>query len=292
MTEESFLSFVRRLISCFLLVLPCALLGHAQNNGTVGIATKEVPVFAAQTTTLSSGGTWQCNNSPTPIACAVLPDFGAGCNFLSYQTTGFSGTITLEWSPPLANSSIFAPFIVLTQASYSASTPDTAVHVLQLGGYFPNLRSTVTPSAGSLSAQYTASAAPCPLVSSGLGSNGPEAPIVCDRNALVSITTGSTAEIAGPLVTGDTVVICAWTLSFNGATSAGNVTIEWGTSAACSSVTGPSWYIYTTSATPQVLAVAVPQRSPFNATYPYACLLNASGASGVFSFSYASVHGL
>src|ERR1700677_1536725 len=97
MTGELFLKFVRGLTFGFLLIVVCALVSHAQNSGTVGIKTNEIGVFTNQSSTLSSGGSWQCGGSPTPIACLVLPDIGAACSTLAFQTTAFSGTIDLEW---------------------------------------------------------------------------------------------------------------------------------------------------------------------------------------------------
>lgn len=292
MAEKAFTKFVRRFIVTFLLVLLAALVGcvprplKAQNTGTVGIATRELPVFTAQASSASSGGTWQCNGSTTPISCPVLPDLGAAANFLTYCNTGFEGTIDLEWSPTGS-----APFIVLTQASYPG-VADNQCHTLQVGGYFPNLRSTVTRTAGTISAWYTASASPIPLVSAGLGTNGPSSPINCDQNAIQAGLTAATTSIGSvsPIQTGDTVVICAFSISFNGATSTGTVSLQWSSSTACST-TFPTWQIYTTSSTPQTIPVPVPQRGP-NTGHEYACLVNNSGATVEIAVSWASVHGL
>jgi hypothetical protein len=293
MDGELFTAFVRRGVlgfllliigACFVGCLPRPL--HAQNSGVVGVATKELQIFSAQASTASSGGTWQCNGSTVPIACPVFPDLGAAANFLSYCDTGFEGTIDLEWSPTGT-----APFLVLAQASYSGVT-DSLCHTLQVGGYFPNMRSTVTVTTGSLSAWYTASAAPIPLVSSGLGTNGPSSPINCDENAIQGVLTGATTSIGsvGPVNTGDTIVICSWSISFNGATSAGSVSLNWAGSAACSP-TFPSWQIYTTASTPQTIVIPVSQRGP-NLAHEYPCLVNSSGATVEVSISFASVHGL
>jgi hypothetical protein len=290
MSEHLFLAFVRRVIFSFLLIVMVAYATHTQGqtNGTVGIATKEVTVFTAQGATLSSGGFWQCNNSPIPIQCPVFPDMGAGCQFLSYQTSGFAGTLTYEWTPPGT-----ATVIVLEQASYAPAAPDTANHVLQLGGYFPNLRSTVTPSAGSLSAQYTASAAPCPLFGSGLGTNGPSSPINCDQLATQSVASGSQTVIGGakPVQAGDVVVICAFSLSFNGATVNGTLQISYATSIAncAANISTVTWNMFTTANTPQTFAVPQQVRST-QVAQQYPCLVNASGAVAYINISWASVH--
>jgi len=288
-----FTKFVRRLVLAFLLiVLGCALRSDAQNAGVVGIATKEISVFSAQSTTASSGGVWQCSGSTSPIPCPVLPDIGSGCNVLNYQTAAFTGTITLEWSK-LA--SPYTP-IVLAVASFPGANPDTAVHTLQVGGYYPNLRSTATPTAGSISAQYTAQATSCPFIAPGIGSNGPTSPIACDRNNIQAVGTGSTLSIAaiGPIFTGDVVVICSFTISFSAATTGGAVGIEWAASTgACSSApTGPTWNSYVTASTPQSFTVQMQQRSFGAAADPYPCFTNSSGAPALIAVSYASVHGV
>lgn len=289
MTEELFAKFVRRLTGAFLLMLLVMLVVgrvRAQNSGVVGIATKEIPVFTAQGTTLSSGGSWQCNGSTTPIPCPVLPDIGAGCQSLNYQTSGFVGMIDLEWSI------VASPYtaIPLVQASYSAADTSTS-HVLQLGGYYPNLRATVTPTLGTLNAQYTASATGCSFVPTGVGSNGPTAPINCDLSYVFSNGTGTTAAIVTPINAGDTIIICGLTVSFAGATSSGLFAVAWATTTGCSSLSGPSWEIVTESNTPQIVIDPVAQRAP-NSGRSVACVSNSSGVSVTVAISYASVHGL
>lgn len=244
----------------------------AQNSGAVELYTREITVFTGQNTTAAS---------------AIFPDYGFAANFLTYCNSTFSGTIDLEWSP----TGVAGPFIVLAQASYSGTQPDSSCHVLQVGGYFPNMRSSVTRTAGSVSAWYTASAAPIPQVSSGLGSNGPSSPINCDQNATVTgVATAGTAAFGGvgPLRTGDTVVICGFTWSFQGATSAGTVLLVWSPTNACATP-ATSWVSYTTASTPQVLPIALQQRSgvPSQQT---PCVTNNSGATAAVSILWASVH--
>ena len=244
---------------------------HAQNAGNVGIYTREVPVFTAQSTATSS---------------AILPDFGFGANYLTYCNTGFTGTIDLEWSPTGS-----APFIALAQASYVTAT-DSNCHVLQVGGYFPNLRSTVNPTAGTISAWYSASSAPIAYAPSGIGSNGPTAPPVCDLDAVaVGIATGTTGPSnASPRSPGDLVLVCGFTISFNGTPSTGSISLVWSASGACTSAP-VTWEAYTAASTPQLFNVLLPQRGP-NSTLQYPCVLNSSGVSVDISVSYASVHSL
>jgi len=269
MVSELFLTFVRRLIFAFLLIgMVASLQAHGQISGTVGIYTRQTSVFTAQATTASS---------------AFFPDFGFACNALSYQTTAFTGTITLEWVPPGSSTAI-----VLKRASYFTSA-DTGNHVLQLGEYFPNLRSTVTPSGGSLNAQYTAISTGCPIASSGLGSNGDASPIVCDHNNVVAVSPGTVGEISGPINIGDTFVICGFMISFASAPSTGTVALGASSSSACSTYSIP-WEMYTSAGTPVVVPILIQQTLIPSADY--ACFANNSGVSVFVSYSYASVHGL
>ena len=67
MTAELFLSFVRRVIFSFFLIVLAAFACHAQNAGNVGIYTRQITVFTNQATTASAG---------------IFPDFGFAANFL------------------------------------------------------------------------------------------------------------------------------------------------------------------------------------------------------------------
>jgi hypothetical protein len=282
MVAEMFLTMIRRLIFALLLLgLFAGLRAHAQNAGVVGIYTGTIQVFTAQASGASSGGKWQCNNSPTPIACPVLPDHGYASQELFYCNTGFSGTIDLEWSP----TGITGTFLPLVQASWAV---DSACHSLQLGGYYPNLRATMTRSAGSLSAWYTASAAPVPLFSSGIGSNGPTAPPVCDQATTFGVTNAA-GNFLAPTNTGDALAICAFSISFVSTPATGAVTLSWATSTACTSPIA-TFQTQTTASTPQTLVFPLPQRSP-SLGNGVLCV-STTGGSAEINLSYASLHAL
>ncbi len=282
--SEQFARFVRRVIAAFVLVGLGFLVSDtvsprhevsAQTAGTIGIQAQQLPVFSAASTTQHS---------------AIFNDIGQGLSILFYCNTSFTGVIDLEWSPTGV-----APFYVLTQGSYPSGVPDSSCHTLQLGGYFPNMRASVTPIAGSLSAWYTASSGPIPTVSSGLGTNGPSSPINCDHAINVGLATANFSSLGiTPFLTGDTIVLCNFSVSFNGTTSAGTVQLGWADTAAhCVSAFGNvTWAAYTTSATPQTYNISTQQRAQSNFATPVPCLQNSSGATVNFSFSYASVHGL
>jgi hypothetical protein len=270
-TSELFLAFLRRLIFAFLVLALGTGLCHAQNGGNVGIYTREVTVFTNQSATKSS---------------TIFPDFGFGCNFLSFKNSSFVGMIDVEWSPTGA-----APFYSIVQYSATSLTPDSGYHTLQIGGFWPNMRSTVTPTSGNLSAWYTAQAGPCPLFGSGIGSNGPTSPIVCDLSAAYAPASGATNSLLlQPQNAGDVIVVCDFSISFQGATSTGGIVLSFATSAACSTLAPESWAMYTTSSTPQTFNFSVLQHG--SATYPYLCVTNTSGSAFAIGLSYASVHGL
>ena len=245
---------------------------QAQSAGTVGIYTKQITVFTAQTTSTSS---------------AIFPDFGFGANFLSFTTTNFTGTIDLEWSPTPSG-----PFFTLAKASFVTDTTGTGVaHVLQLGGYWPNLRSTVSMSAGgSISAWYTANAGPISFFPAALGSNGPSTPIACDQTAPPStVTNGSYLSLVG--TNGRGVAVCRFTISFLGATTSATSGVQVGYGTPCNSAATFPWVLATTSGTPQIVSIGDSLGALFQvaANPTQICIGNNSGASLEISLSYASL---
>lgn len=238
----------------------------AQNAGTVGIQAQLSPVFSAQATTASSG---------------IFNDIGQGISLLYVCNSGFTGTIDLEWSPaPFATSPIYH---VITQAGY---TSDSACHSIVFGAYFPNIRSTVTRSAGSLSAWYSAGSGPGGFGNSAIGTNGPTAPINCDQNFATSVANSAVGILGVPFNLGDTIVICSMVVSFSAAPS-GAIAVEWGVSCT-SGLVGNVWQSYVSSSSANPLVVPMIQRYPVP-NY-YACFSNTSGATAEVSISYASVH--
>jgi hypothetical protein len=286
--SEIFLSFVRRLIFSFCLVLLVAVASHAQGNaGTVGVATTEVTVFSGQASAASSGGIWGCYNAQTgttPSPCPILPDRGFASHDLFVCNSGFSGTIDLEWSPTYSASNPTATFYPLVTGTYSN---DSACHSLQVGLYFPNMRSTVTWIFGSTSAWYTASAAPIPNTPAALGSNGPTSPIQCDTTKSGSGASGTQTALFTTSATRG-LGVCSFTISFGGATSTSATGVQIGYGATCSGGVYP-WTLATTASTPQTIVVgsglgAVLQ-VPFGTTN--LCVNNNSGATVTVAASYA-----
>jgi hypothetical protein len=291
MTAEIFSTFVRRLLFAFLLLVMVAVGTHAhgQGAGTVGIYTGNLTVFTSQAVSGSSGGTWECGGSPTPIACPVFPDHGYATNVLTFCNASFTGSIDLEWSP--TGSSTYIPVSIATFGSI-----DSNCHKLQVGGYYPNLRATVVRTAGSVSAWYTASAAPISVFPAAVGTNGATSPISCDGNVTLSITNGSTTYLnVTALNAGDLVNICNFTLSFAATPGTGTVALGWATTSGCSSPTN-NFVINTLASTPQTLIFPAPQnlRPPggIASGNTFACLTNNSGATLQVSLGSASVNSL
>lgn len=281
-TAQTFSRIVAVTIVIFIAIVAIGLLipldhVHAQNAGVVGIQAQMIPVFSAATNTASS---------------SVFVDQGQALNILFFcgQGAGFTGSIDLEWTPyPNLASPTYYP---LVSASY---TNLFTCHSLQLGGYWPNLRSTVTFSASgggqALSAWYTSSAGPVSFAPPAIGSNGATSPVSCDQNATVSVANGATqwVGISPSLIGGlNAVVICGFSYSFNGATSAGSLAFQWSTNNACTGLDASVLTLFTTSASPQTQAVPIPLRSS-NPGKQFLCVTSSAGAITQINLSFAEL---
>jgi hypothetical protein len=291
MVAETFTKLFAWLCVAFMVLALVFTLGataHCQTAGTVGVLTGNITVFTNQATSASSGGIWQCGSS-TPIQCPVLPDKGFASNTLSFCNSAFVGSIDLEWEPSGAST-----FVPLQVAVYP--TADSLCHSLTVGSYFPNMRSTVTRTAGSVTAYYTASASPISPFAPAIGTNGSTSPISCDMPTSIAAPNSATTWLAiSPAFSGDKVILCNWTISFAAAPTTGTVTLNFATDSTCSSLLGTApWILNTTSSTPQTLMFSAPQnlRNLSIAAYQYPCIVNSSGASIEISFNAASVRGL
>jgi hypothetical protein len=93
--------------------------------------------------------------------------------------------------------------------------------------------------------------------------------------------------LAGNWVTNNASVLCGFSLSFNGATSAGVVQIGFSSSILCTSPIYV-WEIFTTANTPQTQAFPLQIRN-LGTPGPYPCVNNTSGATVVVAYNHASV---
>jgi hypothetical protein len=280
---ELFLKLVRWLIVCLLAATMTICVAHGQNSGTVGIQAQMISVFTAQSATKSSGGIWQCGVSIG--TCPVFQDIGQGFSILFFcNTGGIAATYTIDFDfEPVGQSS----FKTITQASYANDGLGNC-HTLQLGGYFPNLRSTITPSVGSVSAWYSASSAPISYAAPAIGSNGATSPISCDQNITQSVATGTTVSLLTSTFTaGTTTVICGITVSFSAATTGGNIELLWTNTSACSGGT-VGWGELTPSTAPQYLTVPLILRGN-SSILQQPCIENSSGATAFVTVMLATV---
>jgi hypothetical protein len=253
----------------------CALRCEAQFIGYVSSQSVAQQVFTAQAANGSS---------------VTVTNLGQSAHFLSYCTTGFSGTVSLQASPD----GTFATPITIASAAYGQnSTTDTACHVLQAGGYFQTIRATVSNYiSGSVNAWYTAIAAPIAFAPVALASNGPTSPIACDKFGVVQIAQSTNNGIlVGLNGTTPKVYLCSMTISFSAATTAGAINIGDGTSGGCTVFSGvTNWQLAVTANTPQTVTFGGPLGT-FTGTFtPGRCLMVTTGAitaSATISFSYA-----
>lgn len=252
---------------------------HAQNAGVVGIQANMLTAYT---------------NKTAPTCSSIFNDIGQGANTLFVVDSAVGGgvvLIDLEWSPTGS-----APFYIISQASYSdpaSATPIT--HQLGFGGYYKNLRSCIRSyTSGTWSAYFSEISGPISSAAAAVGTNGPTSPIACDQNAGAPVSTGTTLFLGPqPLNTGDVVVVCSTTVSFNGATAAGSLIFEWSASSAC---TAPftAYINYTNASTPQTYTIPTQLRGLNNtaATANFLCVNNTSGSTASFLLSYASIHPL
>jgi hypothetical protein len=242
----------------------------AQNNGTTGTFTVSQTAFTAASSASNS---------------KIFQNIGQSAHYLAYCNTGFNGTLQLQES--FDGKTNWTP---MSTASYLIGA-DTGCHLLQAGGYFQNVRAAITVYAsGTLSAWYNASSGPIAYAAASVGTKGPAAPIGCDQSGITTLATGEHVELRGNPV----VVVCAWSVSFDGTPAAGSVSAQASTNnAGCSGTPLFLWQVDTTASTPQVLplqsggAGGLFRTDLSNGAGANICLHNDSGATATFSYSYA-----
>ena len=247
---------------------------EAQNAGVVGIQAQEVAVFAGQFSTTTHSKT--------------LNDQGQALNILFFCGTnfGFTGSIDLEWTPSPATPA--STYYVLASASYTNLFSNC--HAMQVGGYWPNLRATITPNGtGVLNVWYTSSAGPVAYTAPAINSNGATSPVSCDHSTSALYPTGTTTLVVAPINTSsDTVVICGDSFSWATAPTGGSISLAWGTTPLCGNLDSANWIL----ATPATIPLYIPNPQGLRTTNfskQYLCLINSSGQSVQANFSYASV---
>lgn len=264
MSEET-----KGLVGILALVIVAVLLFSGfQNAGNTGTFTKAQLAFNAANSNRSS---------------AIFFNIGQAAHYLTYCTaSAFVGTIDLEESfDGLTN------WIPIAAATLNQ---DTACHVLQAGGYYQNVRSTITGySQGTISAWYSSSSGPIPFTPTGLSSAGAAPPIVCDQSAIADVLTSTTGHVGNGALNqpGNTYVICGMTISFRAATSAGTIILAWAADTTCAGAT-VGWESWTAAGTPQTFSTSYPLRTSVPGQQ-VPCVINTSGAELFITISGASV---
>jgi hypothetical protein len=280
--SDRFLALVSRVLIALIavvLLLGCVLAAHGQNAGVVGVQAQMIQVFTAQSTNKSSGGIWQCGISTS--TCPVFQDIGQGLSVLFFCGAS-TATYTIDFDfQPVGQTA----FKTITQASYVS---DSSCHTLQLGGYFPNLRSTLSISAGNVSAWYSGSSAPISFAAPAVGSNGATSPISCDQPIVMQVGTGVTSSLLSSTFTAGTITaICSMTVSFSTATTGGNIQLFWAGNNTCSVGTF-GWEEFTPASAPQYLTVPLTMRGP-TPVLQQPCIQNSSGSIAIVSAMVATV---
>lgn len=221
---------------CVLLALPCL----GQYLGTVGMQSLgPVTAFTAQNANGVSG---------------IFANLNMSTHLLNFCTAGFAGTISMEAS----SDGTFATPTVISSATFGQRLlTDTGCHTLQGGGYYATVRARITNYvSGTVSASYTAVASPIAFSPSGLGSNGPTAPIICDQQGFFTLGPSTNGVLVANLA-GTTIYVCEITVSFGGATTTGTLSLGGSTGGACLSYVA-NWQVAITASTPQIFQVGGP----------------------------------
>jgi hypothetical protein len=170
-------------------------------------------------------------NQATNATSPTITNLGQSSHFVTVCNTSFTGTILLEssrdgtFNPP---ATVAAANYGLTTSAGGNLTSDTGCHLIQAGGYFPALRVRITNASNTAGAGTTISYAgiggPVAPDPAALSTAGPTSPTACDSNvgnfALNSDVTN--AQLV-PGLPGSIIIVCTITLSFPGATTAGEI---------------------------------------------------------------------
>jgi len=214
---------LRKLIFAFAFL---TVTGHAQFLGYVASQSSAQTAFTAQA---ANGASVTFNN------------VGQSSHFLSYCTTNFVGVISLEGS----SDGTFTPSNRLSAGTYN--TADTGCHVLPAGGYYPAVRAQVSNySAGSVTASYTAIAAPISVTHSAINSTGPFSPVQCDQTTFINSVVSPFTNTLVPGIATQNIYVCSIAISVQTVSANdGNITAEYGTNggSACSSGTVQKWTV-------------------------------------------------
>jgi hypothetical protein len=227
---------MKRLLLIVALYAICALRCEAQFIGYVSIQTTQQNVFT---------------NQAANAVSASLTNLGQGAHFLVICNNAFVGTVSLESS----SDGTFAAPNSIASASYAlpAGPGDTGCHTLQAGGYYPAVRARITNfSTGTTTVTYSSVGGPISFAPAALNSQGPTSPIACDfeigPSAISQNTAASSLQVG---IAGQKLYVCAITISFNAATTAGQIQFL-SSSGSCLAAT-QAFTLNITASTPQIV---------------------------------------
>jgi hypothetical protein len=95
--------------------------------------------------------------------------------------------------------------------------------------------------------------------------NATTGPVYCPQTVTTSVTSGSTVQLGPAGSTGEAVYVCNLTISASGALAAGNITLEYGTGATCTTPTVASVFLTATTTPVFLTMVGAPLQGRFNA---------------------------
>jgi len=258
-----------------LFLVSCA---RAETAGTVAISTTSAAILTGSSAT---GRT------------VVPPQYMIGAGQHSFTYCVSPGTSSLELIAEQSPDGISSHYVPVS-AVYSIpnSVNGNLCSTIIFGGYYQYLAINVLAiSGGTVSVWYSATAAPIGLYPPAVNSAGATSPTVCDQSAQGT----ATASSAGTLLEGADafsrrMALCGATVSFNGSTTAGTVSLAY--SSASGSCTAPFhtiWEIEVTSGTPQTLNIPPGALQALPSGDAFCVITGAVTATTMVSFNFAFI---
>lgn len=186
----------------------------------------------------------------------TITNLGQSAHYITVCNVGFSGTVLLEAS----TDGTFNPPITIAAANYALGGvgSDSNCHLITAGGYYPTMRIRTANviGTGTTSVLYSGIGGPVAPGSVGLSSIGPVSPISCDLHLSTTVAQSASVQLV-PGVAGQTIIVCSMTLSFDAATTAGNIKTGGGAPGTCSNaaIVGRDYFLFVTASTPQTLHI-------------------------------------
>jgi len=219
---------------------------------------------------------------------APKANIGQGAHYLTYCYSGPTTNLKIWLEESFDGSTNWVPF---SSVGTLTGTFNGNCNELQGGGYFNHIRVNLNQLAGtgaSVSAWYSASAAPIPLFQIAQGTQGAFVPTGCDTPTFALIASASSGTLKGGALN-SAVHICNVVITFAGTpTATGQINIyQNAVGNGCATVSGFIQEFFTGSANP------ISYGSGFGATINGSlgsdiCIQNTgTGVSALVSFSYA-----